>query len=129
MRLATTVRATVLASLMIQVFAVILVAQVNGAPDRRPDEGEGPFDRLIIRGVYVIDGTGAPPFGPADIVIAGNRIESISVVGTPNVAIDEDGRPSGAYRPARWLLVCRPSDSTSWNAPPVGGYGSLRHRS
>ncbi|MCH7490691.1 MAG: amidohydrolase [Gemmatimonadetes bacterium] len=75
-----------------------LAAQINGAPDRRPGEGEGPFDRLIIRGVYVIDGTGAPPFGPADIVIEGNRIESITVVGTPNVAIDEDGRPTGATR-------------------------------
>ena len=59
------------ASLMTPVFAVSLVAQINGAPDRGRDEGEGPFDRLIIRGVYVIDGTGAPPFGPADIVIEG----------------------------------------------------------
>lgn len=75
-----------------------LAAQIKGAPDRRPDEGEGPFDRLIIRGVYVIDGTGAPPMGPADIVIEGNRIESITVVGTPNVPIDEDGRPTGATR-------------------------------
>ena len=98
MRLAPRVLGLVFASLMTPVFAVGLMAQINGAPDRGPGEGEGPFDRLIIRGVYVIDGTGAPPFGPADIVIADNRIESINVVGTPNVAIDEDGRPTGASR-------------------------------
>ncbi|MFV8227013.1 amidohydrolase, partial [Christiangramia aquimixticola] len=43
--------------------------KLNPAPDRRADEGEGPFQRLIIRGAIVIDGTGAPPAGPADIVI------------------------------------------------------------
>ena len=39
------------------------------APDRRPDEGEGPFQRLIVRGATVVDGTGAPPVGPVDIVM------------------------------------------------------------
>ena len=66
------------------------------APDRRADEGVGPFDRLIIRGVTLIDGSGAPPRGPVDIVIEGNRIASIQGVGTPNVPIDEDGRPGDA---------------------------------
>ncbi len=28
---------------------------------RRSDEGGGPYDRLVIRGVTIIDGTGAPP--------------------------------------------------------------------
>ena len=32
------------------------------APPRA--EGEGPWKRLILRGVTVIDGTGAPPYGP-----------------------------------------------------------------
>src|SRR5438105_8249633 len=32
------------------------------APDRK--EGEGPWTRLIIRGVTLVDGTGAPPIGP-----------------------------------------------------------------
>jgi len=74
------------------------LAQVLGAPDRKPGEGEGPFDRLIIRGVYVIDGTGSPPYGPADIVVEGNRIERIQGVGTPHVPINPDGRPTGATR-------------------------------
>ena len=34
------------------------------APNRRADEGRGPFKTLVIRGVMLIDGTGAPPTGP-----------------------------------------------------------------
>jgi len=65
---------------------------IEPAPPR--DEGVGPFDRLIIRGAIVIDGTGAPPRGPVDIVIEGNRIVDIVGVGTPGVAIDESSRPT-----------------------------------
>jgi len=68
------------------------------APDRRPDEGEGPFERLIIRGATLIDGTGAPPIGPVDIVIEGNRIREIRSVGYPGVPIRDAGRPQGATR-------------------------------
>ena len=71
-------------------------AGVLPAPDRGPDEGEGPFDRLIIRGVTVIDGTGAPPRGPVDIIVEGNRIAAISGIGTPGLPIDEDDRPGDA---------------------------------
>ena len=60
------------------------------APDRGPDEGSGPHDRLIIRGATLIDGTGAPPIGPVDIVIEGNRIADIKSVGYPGLPIDED---------------------------------------
>jgi hypothetical protein len=61
------------------------------APDRQ--RGEGPFKRLILRGVIVVNGEGAPPIGPMDVVIEGDRIASIHNVGFPGVAIDEDGRP------------------------------------
>ena len=37
---------------------------LKGAPDRRADEGKGPFKTLVIRGVMLIDGTGAPPTRP-----------------------------------------------------------------
>ena len=67
--------------------------QMAGAPDRGPDEGEGPYDRLIIRGATVIDGTGAPPIGPMDIIIEGNRIIDVVSVGVPRRPIDEDRRP------------------------------------
>src|SRR5881398_1155646 len=45
------------------------------APDRRADEGDGPYERLILRGATLVDGTGAPPIGPVDIVIEKNRIK------------------------------------------------------
>ncbi len=77
---------------------VALTAQTVPAPDRGPDEGEGPFERLIIRGAMVIDGTGAPPAGPTDIVIEGNRIVQVSTVGYPGVPINEDARPGDADR-------------------------------
>ncbi len=68
------------------------------APDRRPDEGEGPFKRLIIRGATVIDGTGAPPMGPMDVVIEGNRIVEVRSVGYPKVPIDPARRPRDAAK-------------------------------
>jgi imidazolonepropionase-like amidohydrolase len=68
------------------------------APNRRADEGEGPFKRLVIRGATVIDGTGAPPIGPVDIVIEGNRIVDVKVVGFPKVPIDAEGRPKDATK-------------------------------
>jgi imidazolonepropionase-like amidohydrolase len=71
---------------------------MDQAPDRRAGEGEGPFQRLIIRGVTVIDGTGAPPFGPTDVVIEGNRIAEVLTVGYPGVPINPAGRPKGATK-------------------------------
>ena len=60
-------------------------------PDRI--RGEGPFDQLIIRGVTLINGNGAPPIGPVDIVVEQNIITAIKTVGYPGVPIDEDSRP------------------------------------
>ena len=71
---------------------------IEPAPDRRADEGEGPFERMIIRGATVIDGTGAPPQGPVDIVIEKNRIVEIRSVGYPKVPIREAARPKGATK-------------------------------
>ncbi|MEX0342138.1 MAG: amidohydrolase family protein [Erythrobacter sp.] len=51
-----------------------VAAQMERVPDRAADEGEGPFGKLIIRGATVIEGTGAPPAGPIDVVVEGNRI-------------------------------------------------------
>lgn len=73
-------------------------AQMIPAPDRGPGEGEGPFERLIIRGATLIDGTGAPPIGPVDIVIENNRIAEVESVGYPGLPIQEDDRPGGATR-------------------------------
>lgn len=48
------------------------------APDRSADEGEGPFDRLVIENVMLVNGLGAPSRGPVSIVVKGNTIEKIS---------------------------------------------------
>jgi hypothetical protein len=61
------------------------------APPRA--EGLGPWKRLILRGATLVDGTGAPPVGPVDIVVEGNRIRSIRSVGVPGVPIDAAKRP------------------------------------
>ena len=45
--------------------------------------GEGPFPRLVLRNLTVIDGTGSPAFGPADIVVEADRIVLVHLVGPP----------------------------------------------
>lgn len=55
--------------------------------------GDGPHKQLIIRGVTLINGNGAPPRGPIDIVVEGNKITKVAVVGYPGVAISEKSRP------------------------------------
>jgi imidazolonepropionase len=55
--------------------------------------GVGPFRRFVLRGATVIDGTGAPPWGPADIVIEGDRIAAVVSVGYPKLQIDPSHRP------------------------------------
>ncbi len=71
-------------------------AQVEEAPTRA--EGEGPFVRLVLRGGILIDGTGAPPIGPVDIVVEGGRIAEIKNVGYPGAAIREEDRPEPGDR-------------------------------
>ena len=48
-------------------------AQTIPGPDRKAGEGQGPFRTMVVRGVMMIDGTGAPPQGPVDIVVSYNR--------------------------------------------------------
>ena len=72
--------------------------RVNPAPARKAGEGEGPFTRLVIRGVTLIDGTGAPPRGPVDIVIEGNRIADILPAGTPGLPMKSDRPPHDATK-------------------------------
>jgi hypothetical protein len=66
-------------------------AQIQPAPEKK--EGSGPYTQLIIRGVTLINGTGAPPNGPVDIVIENNRIAQIITVGNPGVPINAQRRP------------------------------------
>ena len=59
---------------------------------------QGPYDRLVIRGATVIDGAGAPPVGPVDIVVTHNTITQILPVGQPGLPIDDDKRPAEGSR-------------------------------
>ncbi|MDA0170334.1 amidohydrolase family protein [Solirubrobacter taibaiensis] len=62
-------------------------------PPRGPDEGQGPFTKLVIRGVNVIDGSGGTVQGPRDIVIQGNRITEIRSAGTPGLPMQPNRPP------------------------------------
>jgi len=59
-------------------------------PDPAPDRaiGAGPFERLIIKNVMLVDGEGAPPRGPVHIVVEGDRIARIASATYP---LDLDG--------------------------------------
>lgn len=84
-------RIFIIALLICSVFT--LQAQVGDAPNRGVDEGDGPHTQLIIRGVTLINGNVAPPVGPVDIVVEGNKITQIRNVGYPGVDIDPERRP------------------------------------
>lgn len=71
----------------------IVNAQIPKAPDRKSGEGDGPYPQLIIRGVTLINGNGAPPAGPVDIVVENNKIVQVKNVGYPGVPIDPKSRP------------------------------------
>ncbi|MBI5859133.1 MAG: amidohydrolase family protein [Sphingobacteriales bacterium] len=71
-------------------FPLLVFSQIKKAPEVK--EGDGPYTQLIIRGVIMINGTGAPPTGPMDIVIENNRIVQIAGVGS-GVPINSDKRP------------------------------------
>ncbi|QOI96030.1 MAG: amidohydrolase family protein [Flammeovirgaceae bacterium] len=78
---------------LVVLFSTALFAQGNVSKAPEVKEGEGPYPQLIIRGVTLIDGTGAPPIGPVDIVVKQNRIERIVNVGYPGVPVNQDRRP------------------------------------
>ncbi len=73
------------------IFCFFSQAQITKAPVK--NEGSGPYSQLIIRGVTLINGTGAPPLGPVDIVVEQNRIVQISSLGSPGAVIDPARRP------------------------------------
>ncbi|MBI2833903.1 MAG: amidohydrolase family protein [Acidobacteria bacterium] len=54
---------------------------------------KGPFKRLVIRSATIIDGTGAPPQFPIDIVVEDGRIVEVKLVGDDFGKIDAERRP------------------------------------
>ncbi|RUO47319.1 amidohydrolase [Pseudidiomarina aquimaris] len=78
------------------VLSTIMSSQLMAAPPKAPprgEQGEGPYERLILRGVNLINGEGAPMQGPVDIVIENDRIKNVVSVGNPGVPILEQRRP------------------------------------
>ncbi|KSV75485.1 amidohydrolase [Sinorhizobium sp. GW3] len=51
------------------------------APATARDRGKGPFRRIILRNAIVIDGSGAPPWGPADLLVDDGRISGLAKAG------------------------------------------------
>jgi len=72
--------------------------EVPHAPDRGADEGEGPYERLVIRGATVVDGTGAPPRGPMEVVVEGDRITRVAPISASDMPDERVGSTEGAER-------------------------------
>ena len=68
----------------------------SSAPARKQGDGQGPFKKLVIRSVTVIDGTGGPPLSPMDIVIEGNRITQVRQAGWPGLPQQPNRDPKDA---------------------------------
>ena len=81
-----------MSSILLVQICLVVGAQITKAPLVK--EGDGPYTQLIIRGVTLINGTGAPPFGPVDIVIEKNRIVKIQNVFSPSLPINAARRPA-----------------------------------
>jgi len=57
--------------------AVVSLLSAKAAPAQEGSVTGGPYERLVIRGATLIDGTGSPPVGPVDIVVEGGRITDV----------------------------------------------------
>ncbi|MCH8125814.1 amidohydrolase family protein [candidate division KSB1 bacterium] len=78
-------------------FSNLLFAQ-SSLDELPASDGQGPYDRLVIRGATMIEGSGAPAIGPVDIVVENDKIVQIRVVGYPGLPIDEKRRPDAGDR-------------------------------
>ena len=65
----------------------------SAAPARKQGDGVGPFKKMVVRGVTLIDGTGGPPLSPMDIVVEGNRITAVRQAGWPGLPQQANREP------------------------------------
>ncbi|MGA1773474.1 MAG: amidohydrolase family protein [Flavobacteriaceae bacterium] len=72
-------------------FGLLLAATLTSSAQ---ELAEGPFNQLIIRSAMLINGNGAPPLGPVDVVVEQDKITEVRVVGYPGVEINEKRRPA-----------------------------------
>lgn len=78
-------------SVLLLPLTIVASERTPSAPER--DRGDGPYQRLILRGGTLISGEGAPAVGPVDIVIEQDRITQVAIVGYPDVPVLADQRP------------------------------------
>jgi predicted amidohydrolase len=77
----------------ITIYLTCLLISCSSLGFGQDSKGQGPYSQLIIRGVTLINGNGAPPQGPIDIVVENNVITQVEVVGYPGVPLDDSKRP------------------------------------
>lgn len=63
-------------TIVLIVLVCFLLAQGLKAETKGVESGKR-YGRLVIRNVVVVDGKGTPPRGPLDIIIEGNKIQSV----------------------------------------------------
>ena len=80
---------------ILTILTVIMSVNTIAAPQPIQDRyrGEGPFERMILRGVIVVNGEGAPPVGPMDVLVEGNRIAQIRSLGLYRPVPEENRIP------------------------------------
>ncbi len=61
------------------------------APARQPADAQGPWERLIIANVMLVNGEGAPPQGPVSIEVRGDRITQVGHAGLYHT-VEADGK-------------------------------------
>ncbi|WP_410485057.1 amidohydrolase family protein [Spongiivirga sp. MCCC 1A20706] len=74
-------------------FIVLTLFIITAVKSQDTYLGDGPFNQMILRGAMLINGNGAPPIGPVDIVVENKKIVAIKTVGFPGVQIDDTKRP------------------------------------
>lgn len=84
--------------LSLLLISVIFYAVTAGAQDTdsraefdKRTSGEGPYETLIIRGAYLIDGLGGPPQGPMVVTVENNRITAITTTSRAPAEKDPPG--------------------------------------
>src|SRR5215813_227125 len=67
------------------------------AQEKKEPEQSGSRGTMVIRGATIIDGSGGPAFGPADIFVQGNKI--VRIAGTDAVTREEEKAQAAGTKP------------------------------
>src|SRR5262245_62043321 len=89
--------------LILTASAAMFPAGLAQARQSNEPEQAGPYGSLLIKDVTVIDGSGGPAFGPADVFIKGNRIVRVALADAisreeSNIATSHEPKPPAPDR-------------------------------